>query len=279
MTGSDRRRFLGRLAAWSLVCAFHRPLLVAGRGGRRAVSGRRTSPLIREIRLATAAPLSELAAFYGGSLGLRIDARTATSLTILAGASRITFTPTSSERDSPFYHFAFNIPENKLRAARDWQRERTPLIEIPTQLRDDRYPDDVVHFRNWNAHSVFFLDPAGNVVEHIARHDLANGRAGAFGPEDLLCVSEIAFATDDVTGLADEIRTRFELPRYRSASDVVTALGDEHGLLLVFRRGRNLGFESKPQRRIDVHPVDVTIDRDGGALRYHAPSYPFVIRG
>ena len=119
--------------------------------------------------------------------------------------------------------------------------------------------------------------PAGNVLEHIARHDLENSADGAFGPRDLLCASEIAFVTDDVMAMASAIRARFALPQYRPASEAFAAIGDEQGLLLVFRRGRNIGFGSRPEVRASVYPTDVAIDGPGESARYEADGYPFSI--
>ena len=154
---------------------------------------------IRALRLQTAAPLDAMRGFYGDTLGMRVLSRTQDELTVAGGTTTITFVAT--DRGAPFYHFAFNIPERKILAAREWQRQHTPLFKTPRRQIDSGYPDDVRHFRSWNAHSVFFFDPAENVVEHIARHDLPStndlGSPGdAFTPEDILYASEIAFASD-----------------------------------------------------------------------------------
>ena len=46
-------------------------------------------------------------------------------------------------------------------------------------------------FSAWNADALYFLDPAGNVVELIARHSLPNASDAPFGPDAFLEVSEV----------------------------------------------------------------------------------------
>ena len=160
----------------------------------------------------------------------------------------------------PWYHFAFNIPENKIRLAHDWQAERMELIPTPESMKDPDYPDTVRHFVNWNAHSVFFYDPAGNIVEYIARHDLDNRAEGPFTPHDILYVSEIAFVADDVPKLAKQVQETFGLKQYKSSSEFFHFLGDEHGLILVFRKGRDTG--TSDGNSFDVFPAHVEIRQE-----------------
>lgn len=246
MDSSDRRSFLRKLSASALFLGAHggagfEALALTGEGQSRFVAGERREARIFALRLLTGAPLEEMAAFYGGKLGLPIETSEAGHLRVTAGATQITFVAVSESQGSPFYHFAFNIPENKILAARAWQLERSQLFITPETLRDSRYPDDVRHFRSWNAHSVFFWDPAGNVVEYIARHDLGNPAAGPFTSRDILYASEIAFVSDDVPRAASGLEAALAWPQYRSASDAFHASGDESGLLLLFKRGRELG--------------------------------------
>ena len=42
------------------------------------------------------------------------------------------------------------------------------------------YEDDIANFVNWHAKSVYFFDPAGNIVELIARFDLDNKTSETF---------------------------------------------------------------------------------------------------
>jgi catechol-2,3-dioxygenase len=152
------------------------------------------------------------------------------SLTFQAGTTALTFIQTEEQESQPFYHFAFNIPENKLPLAKEWLAKRTPLA-----LRDG---EAVFHFPNWNAHSIYFWDPAGNLGELIARHNLPNARSGAFTPEEILHASEIGLVVEDVPAAVRELKSRLGLPTYRQGSNVFEPVGDEHRLLIVAQKGR-----------------------------------------
>ena len=216
-------------------------------------------PRILSVRMQTAADIGAMRDYYRDVLGLDIIRETETEVEIRAGGSRITFVKSEAKGEGPFYHFAFNIPENKVKAAHDWQAERGPLIPTPVHMIDKNFPKGVRHFRNWNAHSVFFWDPAGNIVEYIGRHTLDNATSGPFTSDDIHYASEIAFIAEDATAMAASIRERFGLPQYLQGSDAFRAIGDEHGLLLVFKRGRTSGAAIKNPKRYEVFPVDVKI--------------------
>jgi catechol 2,3-dioxygenase-like lactoylglutathione lyase family enzyme len=238
----NRRRFLEWASASTSFFAAHNcfaaeePLRQSTR--RDSVTG----PRIAGLQLLSSAPLGEMKEFYHRLLGLNVLEETSGRLTIAAGASRLDFIETKTEGDRPFYHFAFNIPENKILEAWRWQTQRTGLISIPARLRDPHYPDDVVDYRHWNAHSIFFLDPAGNVVEYIARHDLKNTAVGEFNTADILYASEIGLVVDDVPATAVKLREVVGVDQYKGGSDQFTAIGDEQGLLLIMKRGRILNF-------------------------------------
>lgn len=154
----NRRQFLAGASVAAWLSATHAPGVGRAAPGWLDASGRGRVARIARLRLETAAPLSQMGEFYGRLLGLDVLDEGSAGLSIEAGESQIHFVPAESGGvAAPFYHFAFNIPQNKLLAAREWQRQRTPLIAPDAGLRDPRFPDDVVHFVNWNAHSVFFL--------------------------------------------------------------------------------------------------------------------------
>ncbi|MGE0758731.1 MAG: VOC family protein [Pirellulaceae bacterium] len=214
--------------------------------------------------------------FYHRSLGMGVAEEKPGRLTIEAGRTRLTFLKPPTDEAKPFYHFAFNIPENKAVAARDWQAKRTPLLPIPKALRDPEYPDDVVHYRHWNAHSVFFFDPAGNVVEYIARHNLKNSATGEFGSKDILYASEIAFVVDDVPAATTRWKEAVGLGAYNGTGDQFAALGDEWGLLLIMKRGRVISFEAKERKAVSVFPTVAAI-RGIRSRRYVLPEFPYEV--
>lgn len=261
---TDRRTFIQQVGCATAACLWLPQYAAQGciAGPPNEVN---STHRILTLRLRTAAALSEMRAFYEGTLELDVAAQTDTSLTIRVGQTALTFdhVEITSEEPRPFYHFAFNIPHNKIAAAHDWQRDRTPLFETPAHMIDARYPERVRHFRNWNAHSVFFADPAGNVLEHIARHDLDNMRDGAFTARDMLYASEIGLVTHDVDAFGNAVQVAFQLDQYRSGSDQFRAFGDEHGLLLIFKDGRPLGVGSGTDFKASAFPAQVGIKSPG----------------
>ena len=182
----SRRQFIASASASALVAA-HGGITTNVLAAQLPATNGATPARIQSLRLQTSASLSELSAYYRDVLELPVLSEESSEFTIGAGESRITFVPAAADVKDPFYHFAFNIPENKIRSARNWQRARGPIMNTPPRLRDPDYPAEVRHFRRWNAHSVFFLDPAGNVLEYIARHTLENAATGSFTSRDILC--------------------------------------------------------------------------------------------
>src|SRR3974377_1606722 len=80
----------------------------------------------------------------------------------------------------PFYTLALLVPGGRFDAAQAWADERFELL------------GGVFEFENWDARAVYFLDPAGNIVELIAHHRLEeNGREGEFDAEEIVGFSEL----------------------------------------------------------------------------------------
>ena len=106
------------------------------------------------------------------------------------------------------------------------------MLAIPDGNRAEGFPAEVVDYRQWNAHSVFFLDPAGNILEYIARHDLKNADTSPFSWADMLHVSEIGLVVDDVTATAEALKGMAAVAQYKGGDGDFMAMGDEYGLLL-----------------------------------------------
>ncbi len=171
--------------------------------------------------------------FYSQALGLPLIQEVEGKEAVFqAGSSRITFLQAEEGWEGK-YHFAFNIPPDQFPEAKEWLSRRAPLIR-------DHNGADEFDFTSWNAHSVYFYDPDGNVVELIARHDLPARSEKPFGGESLLSASEIGLASDDVIGLVGKIQSVLGASLYRcTLSDTFDSVGDENGLLICVKRGRS----------------------------------------
>lgn len=286
-----RRELLSQVPAAAALLAAHD--LLAQETQANAVSSITSGaiePRIRALRLLTAAPLLEMRRFYRDKIGFNVLSETPDELTLQAGATRLTFLKAQPDQikgnagrgnGEPMYHFAFNIPCNKIEAARKWQLERTPLVPPRSEVRDSKLPDHVWNFRHWNAHSVFFFDPAWNIVEYIARHDLKNHAADAkrFGTNDILHASEIGYVTTraDQSKTIAFMREKLGLSEYPRGAEP-WAMGDERGLLLCLGRlGEQWAEHTRTPVNWGVFPTECTIigPKPG---RYEIEGLPFFVR-
>jgi catechol-2,3-dioxygenase len=216
--------------------------------------------------------------FYGKTLDLRLLDEKTDRFTVEAGESRIIFISSDDKVDGrpPFYHIAFNIPENKIVKALEWQKARSPILSIPERNRAAGFPPEVVDYSHWNAHSVFFLDPAGNVLEYIARHDLKNPDNAPFGWSDILYVSEIALVVDDVPAMADALKATAAVSQYKNGDAGFMAMGDEWGLVLAMRRGRVIDFTGNAENGVRVYRTGITL-RGAAAAKHQLSGLPYTL--
>jgi catechol-2,3-dioxygenase len=184
--------------------------------------------------------------FYADVLELPVIL-TSSSLEVKAGATDLVFKQEWSDFEGP-YHFAFNIPENQFHAAKKWISSRVPL------LRDNSGQDEFPS-KSWNSDSVYFLDPAGNVLEFIARHNMKNAVNGNFDSPQILNVSEIGLPSEDVVGFTNELCTRLDLSVFMQEPDEsFTPVGDDHGLFILPAKDRIWKPDSGvPAKLLPVH--------------------------
>lgn len=249
----DRREFLRRSAF--LIPALHAGLLGTAAGasseGATAAGKARQPVELLELELHSHR-IEEQHLFYRDTLGLDTVLE-GDALVVQAGASRLRFVPAAPGTE-PMYHFAFMIPENKLDRAIEWMKGRSPL---QPNTRDGGV---VFHFRRWNAHSVYFFDPAGHLAEFIAHHELPTTAPGAFSPRDILYACEIGLAAPEMDGLLGELEGRVGLTPFFEANPVFTPVGDRHGLFICVKEQRIWLASDRPAL---VHPVEATIRGTG----------------
>jgi catechol-2,3-dioxygenase len=148
--------------------------------------------LIKTLRLLTV-QLEELRLFYTETLGLALIEESQDYFTVKVGLSELTFLRSLETNEEPFYHFAFDITNNKIQDSIQWLEERKVNLN---QLSANTY---LAYSRTWDSTSIYFYDPAGNILEFIARHGLSNAREGHFQSTDVLRISEIGLGVPDVT--------------------------------------------------------------------------------
>lgn len=216
-----------------------------------------------ELRLSTQ-KLAQQRTFYTEVLGLAVLEETPEYFIVQAGSSLLRFN--GSEGDAEPYHFAFDIPENKLTEAKAWLLARTKLLKQDGQ---DQFASE-----SWNAEQVYFLDADGNILEFIARHELPNASSDSFGSQYILNVSEIGYVVPEVAQTLETLN-RLGLTPYREPGKKFAAVGNAHGLLIVAETGRPW-FPTEV--KAGVAPLELTV-RSTASFDYTEPGLPYRLRG
>jgi len=176
--------------------------------------------------------IPETTAFYSDILELPIIEKTSKSVTIKVGDSILKFI--ENPDFNSMYHFAFNIPENKLEEAIKWCNNKIDLVLI----EDKRV---IANFETWNANAVYFYDNNGNLLEFIARHDLDNSKIKEFSSKSILNISEIGIVDEDPIELGTQLIEDYNLSFFAKNfnSENFAAIGDDEGLLIIVKPYRN----------------------------------------
>lgn len=181
----------------------------------------------RHVALHAADPDS-LRPFYADTLGLPV-VDTADGFVVGVGASALEFRRGAGD---PLYHLAFTVPGGSIDVAADWLDARTDLLA-----------DDGTERFRWNfldADAVYFADPAGNVLELLAR-DGREGLTDPFGADSFLDVAEVGLVTDDVLGAADALTDAYDLTPTAGSDETFSYLasdGRDGGAFVVAATGR-----------------------------------------
>ena len=158
--------------------------------------------LIKEIVLYTSVDFDTLKIYYTDLLGLKVLKEKSNVISFSVGSSILTFEKNTDYED-PVYHFAFNIPSNKFKEAKKYLT--TSGIELLSLDGSDEFD-----FKSWNAHSIYFYDPAGNILEFISRHNLENDSDQKFSGDSILNISEIGLPVKNVYEFIRKFRKIWE---------------------------------------------------------------------
>jgi len=264
---TNRREFI-RGSAVAIVAAMHGTELMSGKKVHAAELPPNGPVMLKKLRLRSN-DLDGQEEFYRDVLGLPVARPSNDRLIVTTGISEIEFVP-DPESANPFYHFAFTIPENLLEESLEWTTSRTDVLDVTPRGAKIR------HFQNWNAHSIFFLDPVGNILEFIAHHDLKNGTDKPFGPDQILFTSEIGLVVPDVPKVAESIEKQFGHTPFRGLSSKgFTAMGDMSGLVLVVKEGRGwIPLSVKSQ----VFLTEVTLGHGLKKKKYTPKGLPYSVQ-
>ncbi|MCY9135231.1 glyoxalase [Bacillus atrophaeus] len=190
--------------------------------------------------------------FYVHELGFPLIESSEDAFSIKAGCSELEIRKSHSDEE-PFYHFAFNIPQNKFKEAKTWAKSKVTLHK-----EDD---EDEVYFEHSDAYSLYFSDPSHNIVEFIARNSSAASEEN-FSVQSVINISEINITTNDVMSAGKGLN-QFGVPvRYEESvkEDGLNFMGEyeEGAFLLLGPRGRRWIFSDK---KAEVYPLSITINQ------------------
>lgn len=196
---------------------------------------------IKQVTLQTSA-IKKLTEFYSIVMELPVALQSDTGIMVGIGSTELVFQQASTA--DPFYHFAINIPANKIEEAKAWLSGRVDLIWIGD------YKSDIADFVNWHAKSVYFFDPAGNILELIARFDLDNKTDEPFSSAQFLSISEVGlvFKEDELNTRTETLLQQYQLSYFDKQPPLphFRAIGDDEGLFIIVPENRNWYPTDKP---------------------------------
>lgn len=195
--------------------------------------------------------LNEMKHFYMRELGFSLIESTDEAFTVKAGSSELEFRQTDSQ-SHPYYHFAFNIPNNHFHEAKAWAKGK---VAFQTENGEDE-----VYFPHINARSFYFSDPSQNLVEFIAR-DTSPACGERFSIQSVMNIGEINVTAAEVVSTGEALQ-RFGIPVRNGAplaEDGFHFMGDyeDGAFLLLGPRGRRWIFSDQ---HAEFHPLSITVN-------------------
>src|SRR5690625_109830 len=189
--------------------------------------------------------LKELRRFYMNILELNITDETEEAFSIDIGTSKLTF----KQSDKPcFYHYAINIPGNQFSMLKHRIKERIPLNR-------ERGIDEV-YFSSFDADSMYFEDPAGNIIELIGRRkrDLFGNPTFA---ESFFNISEVGIVSAHLDDLSEEFQDiGLPLRGTEISYDSVNFFGREESFIVLVPPERKWYFSEQIS---EVFPLEIEL--------------------
>lgn len=222
---------------------------------------------IRNVRYETAA-YETVREFYTELFGLPVVHEGPDRFAVAVGETTVEFVRTDGD-DEPFYHFTWDIPENRFDDAKAWLRDRTDLLKT-----DDG--ETTVYFETLDFHSVYFRDPAGNLGEFAARHTRDTTVDGPFDASAFVRVSEVGMPVRDVTGVIETLESDTGIgphPGIEAVNPVITPVGNDYGMFPLIREWKEWFMANESAR---IHPVTVEL-ADQPFDRYTIPDHPYTL--
>lgn len=165
--------------------------------------------------------------------------------TVTVGRSQLTF---KQSEEPAFYHYAINIPGNQFSIIKYQIKQRLTLNR-------ERGIDEV-YFPSFDADSMYFEDPAGNIIELIGRR-----RRDLFGNpplrESFLNISEIGIVTPALEEVSEELQD-IGIPLRGAVIDYdsVNFLGRDEAFIVLVQPNRRWYFSDQKSK---TFPLEITL--------------------
>jgi catechol 2,3-dioxygenase-like lactoylglutathione lyase family enzyme len=193
--------------------------------------------------------------FYCDTLGIPINYEDTNEFSVKIGETELVFIQKDNEDRN--YHFAINIPFNKVTEAYEWLKTKTRILPF-----DD---NEIVDFKNWNAEAMYFYDKSRNIIELIARRNLGVVSNNKFDSRSFLNICEVGLPVFHSQATIEYLKINFDLPEYDCKSDVFCAIGDEEGMFIV--------IDSNEKKWIpnfdDAYPHEFIVEFENNGMDYN----------
>lgn len=190
--------------------------------------------------------LKLLKRFYRNVMGFEIIQSSTEEFSVKVGESTIIF----RQSDQPaFYHFAINVPGNQFSMIKHWMQERLTLNREKAV--------DQVYFSNFDADSVYFEDPAGNIIELIGRRN--KDVFGNVTINSFLNVSEVGIVTPHIIDVGDQLQDA-GIPLWQGTEvdpKSLNFLGKGDTFIVLVPPKRRWYFSKSDA---ETHPLEITLN-------------------
>ena len=217
---------------------------------------------IKHLKL-DCANLGEQKYFYTKKFDFDIVEEQDGEITLKAGDSLLTFTENRLKKS--YYHFAFNIPYGAMEMAAEWVHKKVDVIVTEA--------GEIQEFPNWDARSIYFLDPAGNVVELIGRKNYDDSKPKKFSKSQLLNISEVGLPVFQVTAAAKYIEETSNTKQFGKSTSNFCAHGDDEGLFIIVDKAEKSWFPTdEPAKEYPIEVIfgsgqsDFHLQLEGGGM-------------
>lgn len=202
---------------------------------------------IKHLRL-DCSNLEEQKYFYTKKFKFSMVEESDEAITLQMGNSLLTFTENRLKKS--YYHFAFNIPYKDMDKALQWLKKKVEVIP-----NDD---GEIKDFSSWKAKAIYFLDPAGNVVELIGRERFEKGSGGTFDEDNILNISEIGLPVFQVTEAFNSIHKATGIEKFDCTGSTFCACGNDEGLFIIVDKAEKTWYPTDEAAK--EYPLEVNFE-------------------